>query len=298
MEEYGKKPVIQAIQFIEDNLTRKLDLGAVAEAVHYSPYHLHRLFAGVMGMTVHDYVRRRKLTEAARQLAFSDAPILQVALTAGYESQQSFSGIFKAMYKLSPAEYRRRGTFYPLQLRWLPEWAPADLLYERKDVAFAGPEDIPQWMNLLRLAIDGYPCLDECAYLYQLQKSMEKEQALLLRDGMLVTGAMIFSPDSGGIGFLAVHPQYRKQGAAQALLSKLTEELLRGREISITTYRAGDRADPGQRRAYQHLGFTEAELLEEFGYPTQRLVLSGGFQKNSRCGLDGKESREISFRMQ
>ena len=51
-------------------------------------------------------------------------------------------------------------------------------------------------------------------------------------------------------------------------------ELTRGNEISITTYRAGDQADTGHRKEILGLGFAEAELLVEYGYPTQRFVLS------------------------
>ncbi len=49
-------------------------------------------------------------------------------------------------------------------------------------------------------------------------------------------------------------------------------ELLRGKEVSITTYREGDKADIGHRKEIMELGFAEAELLVEFGYPTQRFV--------------------------
>ena len=60
---------------------------------------------------------------------------------------------------------------------------------------------------------------------------------------------------------------------AEAFLDVLTRRLLAGRTISITTFREGDRADPGQREEYKRLGFAESELLMEFGYPTQRLIL-------------------------
>ena len=66
----------QAIDFIERNLDQKLDLDGIAAAVHYSKYHLHRIFGDTVGMTIHDYARRRQLTEAAKLLAFSDRPIL------------------------------------------------------------------------------------------------------------------------------------------------------------------------------------------------------------------------------
>ena len=61
----GTKSVIAAIDYIEDHLCEKLDLEAVADAVHYSKYHLHRMFTGTVGLTVHDYVQRRRLTVKA-----------------------------------------------------------------------------------------------------------------------------------------------------------------------------------------------------------------------------------------
>lgn len=59
------------------------NLERVADAVHYSRYHLHRMFTTAAGMTLHDYIRRRKLTEAARLLVFSDLPVIQTAPAAG-----------------------------------------------------------------------------------------------------------------------------------------------------------------------------------------------------------------------
>lgn len=91
------KSVEEAINFIEKYLTEKLDLDIVADSVHYSKYHLHRMFTNTVGLTIHDYVQRRQLTEAAKLLVFSDKTILDIALNAGYESQQAFTDIFKAM---------------------------------------------------------------------------------------------------------------------------------------------------------------------------------------------------------
>ena len=58
------------IDYIESHLNEKLDLDKVSEAVHYSKYYLHRMFTGTVGMTIHDYVQRRQLTEAAKLLIF------------------------------------------------------------------------------------------------------------------------------------------------------------------------------------------------------------------------------------
>ena len=62
------RSLAEAIDYIENNLHEKLDLEAVAMAVHYSKYHLHRIFAETVGLTVHDYIQRRQLTEAAKLL--------------------------------------------------------------------------------------------------------------------------------------------------------------------------------------------------------------------------------------
>lgn len=111
--------VITAIDYIEEHLSEKLDLDIVANAVHYSKYHLHRTFTTSVGLTMHDYIKRRKLTEAAKLLVFSKKPIIEIALIAGYESQQAFTSIFKAMYKKSPNKYRKEQEFYPLRLRFV-----------------------------------------------------------------------------------------------------------------------------------------------------------------------------------
>lgn len=70
------------------------------------------------------------------------------------------------------------------------------------------------------------------------------------------------------IDFLAIHPQYRHSEIAQLFLDKLADDLLFGKEISLTTYRTGDKADTGYRKEYRRLGFAERELLVEYGYPT------------------------------
>ena len=71
MENKTVMSIETVIDYIEANLDGKLDLEMVAEAVHYSKYHLHRMFTSTVGMTIHDYVQRRQLTEAAKLLVFS-----------------------------------------------------------------------------------------------------------------------------------------------------------------------------------------------------------------------------------
>lgn len=268
--------VIAAIDYIENHLSDKVDLELVAEAVHYSKYYLHRIFTKTVGLTVHDYVKRRQLTEAAKLLVFSDKPIIEIAFIAGYESQQAFSDIFKLMYKKSPGQYRNDEEFYPLQLRYVLNKNPMVLDQKidlEKEIQFASMEDIPKWIELVRLVVDGFPCLDEKQYVEQLKDCIKKKQALILKDKDIAIGIMGITIATGSIDFLGIHPQYRKQGITQAFLKKAISLLITSDEISVTTFREGDKADTGYRNIFKNFGFAEAELLVEFGYPTQRFVL-------------------------
>lgn len=270
--------VIMAIKYIEGHLNAKVDLDAVADAVHYSKYHLHRIFTDTVGLTIHEYVQRRRLTEAAKLLVFSQKPILDIALLAGYESQQAFTSIFKEMYKQSPNQFRENEEFYPLQLefefgKYIALSSSRDQNIKRK-ISIATEADITQWMDLVSLVIDGFPCLIEKQHIKVLQKYIAKKQALMMKEAEIVIGIMMFSYETGSIDFLGVHPLYRKKGVIKEFLDKVIYELLDNEQISITTYREGDKADTGHRKELRRFGFAEAELLTEFGYPTQKLIFS------------------------
>lgn len=270
------KNVVTAILYIENHLGEKIDLDIVADAVHYSKYHLHRMFTDMVGLTIHDYIQRRKLTEAAKFLVFSEKTIMEISLLSGYASQQSFTGIFKSMYKQSPLQFRKNEVFYPLQLEY--KFAKhSDSKTKRQDLTrklrFATEEDIPLVMDLVRLVIDGFPNLIEDEHIKVLRQSIAQHTTLIMTEGNLPIGIMMISYVTGSIDFLGVHPLYRKQGITRLFLNKAISELVEHKNITITTFREGDKADTGYRKALKELGFAEAELLTEFGYPTQKMIM-------------------------
>ncbi|HJA64700.1 AraC family transcriptional regulator [Lachnoclostridium sp. An169] len=278
----------KAIDYIEARLDSHPDLDTVAAAVHYSKYHLHRMFTETVGMTIHDYTLRRRLTEAAKLLVFSERPILDIALICGYESRQAFTLAFKEMYKVPPGEYRKKGEFYPLLLRFslCPETAGES--FSAGNIRLADPADIPAWMELVRMVVDGYPHFHEEEYLPVLKKYISQAQALILETGGTAIGVMLFSRTGGSIDFMGIHPQYRRQKIQELFLERLIRDFLPRCDISTTTYRRNDRADNGYRRELLELGFAERELLTEFGYPTQRFIL----QQRNPENLRNPENRE------
>lgn len=274
--------IITVINYIEDNLTEKLNLSSIAIGVGYSKYYLHRMFVETVGLSIHNYVQRRQLTEAAKLLVFSDKSILEISLIAGYESQQAFTNIFKQMYKKTPNEYRMNEEFYPLQLRFDLTQIIKQKLSEKElkeNIRFATGIDIPACLELVNLVIDGFPNLDENNYLLELEKGISEQRVLILTENDIAIALMSINFPTGSIDFFGVHPLYRHCGIAKFFLNKVMNELLIDKDITITTFREGDKADTGYRKAYKELGFAEAELLVEFGYPTQKLILfskSGG----------------------
>lgn len=111
--------ISEALDIIENQLDEDtLNLDSLAETLGYSRYHLHRLFTAVTGYSLHHYIQRRRLNEAAELLVRTDQSILDIALRAGYQSQRAFSKSFRALFQCSPAAFRRHKTLLPRQLKY------------------------------------------------------------------------------------------------------------------------------------------------------------------------------------
>lgn len=99
----------RALDFIENNLSEPISIGTVASHCGFSEYHFHRMFSAMLGESVSEYIRRRRLSRAARLIASGGASILETALESGYESQESFTRAFKTMFGLTPGRLKRLG---------------------------------------------------------------------------------------------------------------------------------------------------------------------------------------------
>ncbi len=99
--------LLKAIDHIEVRLTAELTLPSIAASAGLSAYHFSRMFHALTGETVTSYVRRRRLTEAARRLLAGDARLIDVAIEYGFDSQAAFSRAFKREFAVPPGTYRR-----------------------------------------------------------------------------------------------------------------------------------------------------------------------------------------------
>lgn len=97
----------KSIKYIEDNLKMKIELKDLADNVFLSKYHFHRVFHTMVGEPVAEYIRRRRLMEAAKELLNTDDKIVDVALDYQFGSQEAFTKAFKKLYGIPPREFRR-----------------------------------------------------------------------------------------------------------------------------------------------------------------------------------------------
>lgn len=111
------KIVNQILDVIEKNLDNELTLDKIANELNYSKFYLNRLFSENIGCTIHKYIQKRRLTEAARELVESGEPIIEIAFRAGYNSPQAFTQAFQLLYQYPPGVYRQKGIFFPKQER-------------------------------------------------------------------------------------------------------------------------------------------------------------------------------------
>lgn len=101
--------IYRVIEYIHDNLDRKLTLNELSEVSCFAPYHFHRIYQSIVGETIMKSIRRFRLQRAAKELIETDRPLDRIARKAGYENLDSFTRKFGEDFDMGPNAYRQRG---------------------------------------------------------------------------------------------------------------------------------------------------------------------------------------------
>lgn len=96
----------RVIAYLEVHLDEPLDARVLATVGGWSEFHFHRVFRALTGESAMAHVRRLRLERAARELRQGEARILDVALSAGFDSHEAFTRAFRARFGVAPSEYR------------------------------------------------------------------------------------------------------------------------------------------------------------------------------------------------
>ncbi len=109
-----------AIEYMEEHLTDDISAQDVAERVHLSPFFLQRGFSLMTGCGIGEYIRNRRLYQAARDLRETDDKVIDIALRYCYETPESFTKAFSRFHGASPSQVRGGAAgkvFLPLTIR-------------------------------------------------------------------------------------------------------------------------------------------------------------------------------------
>jgi AraC family transcriptional regulator len=99
----------EGLSYIDENLMDSVDMKEVARIGCCSEYHFTRMFSFLSGITLSEYIRRRRLTLAALELSRNDSKVIDVALKFGYTSPDSFARAFQSMHGVTPSEAKNHG---------------------------------------------------------------------------------------------------------------------------------------------------------------------------------------------
>ncbi len=103
------KQLNAAVDYIEANLCAEIDLDMAAGIACVTADSFFRFFSYMTGMSLTEYIRRRRLTLAAEELRNSKTPIVDIAVKYSYDSAAAFSRAFAKQHGMTPSDFRRNG---------------------------------------------------------------------------------------------------------------------------------------------------------------------------------------------
>ena len=103
----------KVVDYIENHLLEKNDYESLAKIACCSVYNLQRIFSSVANISIADYIRRRRMSLAAEDIIKTDMNILDIALKYSYDTPESFTRSFQAIYNQTPVSLRKSKAYQP-----------------------------------------------------------------------------------------------------------------------------------------------------------------------------------------
>jgi AraC-like DNA-binding protein/predicted transcriptional regulator YdeE len=103
---YYLERIQRGVDYIETRLDEDVALADVAKVAGVSQWHFQRIFKALTGETLKTYIRSRRLAASLERLLDGNLRVLDIALLAGFESQEAFARAFKQAFGVTPQKYR------------------------------------------------------------------------------------------------------------------------------------------------------------------------------------------------
>ena len=140
-------------------------------------------------------------------------------------------------------------------------------------IRYVAKEDMNKILSMMEQVKEDFPGHQESEFLEALHKSIDDKEALLEEKEGRLAGMLTFSYQEKELTFLAVMPEFRKQGVGKRLIKRMAECFEDGEVVHVITFREGDQKGTAARYCYHSCGFVDDEELVVFDYPCQRMVL-------------------------
>lgn len=99
----------ESIHYIEEHLTKEIDYEQLGRIACCSAYHFQRMFTYMAGVTLSEYIRRRKMSLAAVDLQGGDTKVVDIAAKYGYQSPTAFNRAFQGIHGIAPSAVKNEG---------------------------------------------------------------------------------------------------------------------------------------------------------------------------------------------
>lgn len=107
--------LIEALEYIEKNLASPIRTESISEHLHCSKSTIEKLFKYVNNISIRDYIIRRRMSRASRDLVKNpDRSLLDIGMEYGYGSNEAFTRAFQSVWQVSPSEFRKNPSEFEL----------------------------------------------------------------------------------------------------------------------------------------------------------------------------------------
>lgn len=138
MNRYYYMAIKDFINFVEENLREEITFNDMLNSIPYSQRQFYKILDNICGISIGEYIRKRRLTEAAIELRDTKKKIIDIASEYQYETPEGFTRAFKNEFRISPSKYRKYNItiklFYPINTNSVKFYAMINNLKNKGDM--------------------------------------------------------------------------------------------------------------------------------------------------------------------
>ena len=262
--------LIEALEFIEKNLASPIRTESISEHLHCSKSTIEKLFKYVNNISIRDYIIRRRMSRASRDLVKNpDRSLLDIGIEYGYGSNEAFTRAFQSVWQVSPSEFRKN----PSEFELFPGYRIERELLEDKKMTDRKKVDISELYDCIKERKGCFLILGDIKGLIPINEISRKAGDLAIISAMKRMEQAAGSEDIvfriGGDEFVIL-----TDSTDEAYAKKLCGEIVShndeciswdGNEIPLTLYVKAVRYEGGSALRYSDF-FTmlHSEISEEF----------------------------------